>query len=133
MRYVVDASVALTFVLGDEHDGRAERLLGSLKDHSLCVPAIWHAEVVNGLMAAERRRRIDAAGVDDGIARMDALGAEVDVPGPDMLTLRRLATKYRLTAYDAFYLELAARRGMPLATNDHDLAGAAKRGGVALL
>ncbi len=133
MRYVVDASVALSFVLRDEHDERAVRLLGALKDHALCVPAIWRAEVVNGLIQAERRRRIDAAGVDDGIARMSALGAEVDLPGPDMLTLRSLATRFRLSAYDALYLELAVRHGMPLATNDHDLAGAAKRSGVALL
>ena len=133
MRCVVDASVALSFLLRDEGDERTVRLLKSLKDNAPCVPSIWHAEVVNGLMQAERRRRIDAAGVDDGIVRIEALGAEVDDPGPDMLALRRLATTHRLTAYDALYLELAMRRGLPLATNDHDLAGAARRAGVSLL
>lgn len=132
MRYVVDASAALSFLLRDEDDERAARLLVSLKRHAPCVPAIWQAEVVNGLMQAERRLRIDAAGVDAGIVSIQGLGAEVDVGGPDMLSLRRLATQHHLTSYDALYLELAERRGLPLATNDRDLAAAARRAGIVL-
>ena len=42
----------------------------------------------------------------------------------------QLARRYQLSAYDASYLELALRQGLPLATLDQDLQKAAKKAGV---
>ena len=44
-----------------------------------------------------------------------------------------LAREERLTAYDAAYLELAMRLGVPLASKDADLCDAAQRLGVSVL
>ena len=43
-----------------------------------------------------------------------------------------LARAYGLSSYDAAYLELAVRRGLPLATLDKELHKAAKRASVAI-
>jgi predicted nucleic acid-binding protein len=43
-----------------------------------------------------------------------------------------VATQYQLTVYDAAYLELAERTGLPLATLDGELRKAALAAGVAL-
>ena len=43
-----------------------------------------------------------------------------------------LARRHSLTFYDAAYLELAKREGLPLATLDRDLEKAAIAEGVAL-
>jgi predicted nucleic acid-binding protein len=45
----------------------------------------------------------------------------------------QLAERHLLTAYDAAYLELALRLGLPLGTRDKALAGAAQTAGVTLL
>ena len=42
----------------------------------------------------------------------------------------RLARRYKLSAYDASYLELALRLGFPQATIDEELQKAAKKAGV---
>jgi len=130
MRYVGDASVLLGFVLADEHGERADRLLEKLGDDPVCVPALWRTEVLNGLIQAMRRGRLDARGVDDGIAFFERLSVQVDPAVPDMMAVRKLADIHRLTAYDATYLELAARERLPLATNDAALAKAARQQGV---
>jgi predicted nucleic acid-binding protein len=133
MHYVIDASTALGFVFDDEDDDRGVRLLASLAQDTLSVPGIWYAEVVNGLIQAQRRKRIDGAAVDRAIAHFGSLDIRPDAGEPDMLAIRRVADAHRLTAYDAAYLELALRAQLPLATNDSALAKAAKARGVKTL
>ncbi len=53
-------------------------------------------------------------------------------PAGDDAGLMALARKRRLTVYDAAYLELAKREGLPLATLDRELEKAAVAEGVAL-
>jgi predicted nucleic acid-binding protein len=126
MRFVLDASVALTFVLRDEHDDDASRLLASIRRATIIAPAIWRAEVGNGLLNARRRKRIDAAGIAQAIELIDGLDVEIDLRTIDLSAIHRLATLHRLTVYDALYLDLAAREGVGLATHDDDLKRAAR-------
>ena len=92
-------------------------------------------ECANALATAERRGRIDAARVARNVSLLRRLPVAVDVADPaDTLgTTLDLARTHRLTAYDASYLDLALRRGLPLATNDGPLRIAAAAAGVALL
>ena len=133
MNYVIDASIALGFVLPDEDDDRSERFLQTLALDVLCVPCIWHAEVLNGLLSAQRRKRIDAVGLDRGIGYFAMLPIRIDVDPPDLPAIRSLAEAHRLTAYDATYLELAIRQHLPMATGDAALAKAARSHGVKTL
>ena len=130
MRYVLDASVALTFVLRDEHDDAAGAFLTSIRHAVIVAPVIWRAEVLNGLVNAQRRQRIDAKGIKEGIALIDGLGVELDLLPIDLPAIYALAVRYRLCVYDALYLDLAAREGVRLATNDDDLKRAAKAANV---
>ncbi|MGI9024755.1 MAG: type II toxin-antitoxin system VapC family toxin [Burkholderiaceae bacterium] len=130
---MLDASVALTFVLRDEDDDAAARLLSSVRRATIIAPMIWRAEVLNGLLNAQRRKRIDAAGIQQGIALIDGLDVEVDLRPIDLSAIHQLATRYRLTVYDALYLDLAAREGVGLATHDDDLKRAAKAANVTII
>ncbi len=133
MNYVIDASIALGFVLPDEDDDRSDGLLKTLALDVLCVPYLWHAEVLNGLLSAQRRKRIDGAGVDRGIGYFAMLDVRLDSEPPDLPAIRLLAEAHRLTAYDATYLELALRQHLPIATSDAALAKAARSHGVKTL
>jgi predicted nucleic acid-binding protein len=99
------------------------------------APAIWPLEVANGLRSAERRGRIDEREVPAVIRLLATLPIEV-VPISveralgDVLSMARAAG---LSTYDAAYLDLALRRGLPLATADDYLADAARAAGVELL
>ena len=99
------------------------------------VPAIWHLEVANGLQHAIRQRRIDVAfrtGALRDLIDLDiATDTETNVfAWSDTLAL---ADRFRLTPYDASYLELAWRRGLPLASLDSDLRAAGEALGLELL
>jgi predicted nucleic acid-binding protein len=84
---------------------------------------------------AERKGRITARESDAFIADLSKLGVERDHEAPDraFTHLLALCRTHRLTSYDAIYLDLAARRSLPLATLDEDLRKAAKKLGIALL
>ena len=99
------------------------------------VPALWHLELANALAIGERHKRIMPARSSEFIALIGELPIVVDEQTPSLAlgTVLDLARKEGLSAYDASYLELAMRRGVPLATKDSGLARAARRVGVSLL
>lgn len=72
---------------------------------------------------------------DSFLATLNKLNITVDPESSDhiLTDVHRLAVAYRLTSYDASYLELALRRNLPLATLDDELISASKASGVALL
>lgn len=132
MNFVLDASVTLSWAFEDERSQPALEVLERLRQDEAAVASLWPLEVTNGLMAAERRGRLTSADagrflhlvrslpiVIDPVARVRAFEAT-----------RSLARKHRLTAYDAAYLELAVRRGIPLVTLDGELQAAAEAEGV---
>jgi predicted nucleic acid-binding protein len=132
---VIDASVALAWCFRDEFTDAVGRLLEQLRNGAAAVPGLWHLEVANTLALAERRRRITTAESTQLIELLGALDIEVDVETSSRAFTRvlDLAREERLTAYDAAYLELAMRLGLPLASKDRDLCDAAERVGVAVV
>jgi predicted nucleic acid-binding protein len=104
------------------------------EDHAE-VPALWHLELANALAIGQRNKRIMPARSSEFIALIGELPIVVDEQTPSLAlgSVLDLARKEGLSAYDASYLELAMRRGVPLATKDNGLARAAQRVGVSLL
>jgi predicted nucleic acid-binding protein len=132
---VLDASVALSWCFKNEASTVGDRVLERLEAESASVPAIWQLEIANVLALSERRGRITPAKSSEFIALLETLDVVVDDETPSR-TLDRmldLARAERLTAYDAAYLELAMRLGIPLASKDADLCDAAKHLGVNVL
>lgn len=99
------------------------------------VPSLWHLELANALSVGERKGRITPARTSEFIALIGGLPIVIDEQTPSLAlgTVLDLARSERLSAYDASYLELAMRRGIPLAAKDDDLTRAARRVGVTLL
>jgi predicted nucleic acid-binding protein len=133
-RFVLDASVALAWVADASMDAYAAEIELAVKDGSRAVvPVLWQLEVANGLLMAERRKVLTPAEAEQGLFDMErflASGAEVDGTGTRMRQATNLARTHHLTAYDAAYLELALREGLPLATLDKSLRAAAVKAGV---
>jgi len=133
MDWVLDASMALAWALPDEASLQADRFLSRVSARDvLWVPSLWWYEVANALILSERRKRLTEA---DGIQLRELYGMlpiKTDtIIGPDTIErLRNLAREYNLSAYDATYLELALRRGLPLATLDRNLRSATEKAGI---
>lgn len=130
---VLDCSVTMACLFEDEASEASERLLEALADGAVAhVPQLWPLEVSNVLLVAERRGRISAAESAAFWEALRGLRIEVDeqtaTRAPE--TILHLARHYGLSTYDAAYLELAMRRGLPLATHDRKLATAATAAGV---
>lgn len=132
MSFVLDASVAVAWFLGDEDDLRAQAALSRLETDVAEVPHVWHVEVRSALLGAERRRRLPSDEVDDCLRRLRELPVRTDSV-PELDTAFALARARRLNLYDALYLELAQRADAALATLDHALAAAATAEGIPLL
>jgi predicted nucleic acid-binding protein len=132
---VLDASVALAWCFKNEATATADNVLERLATATASVPAIWHLEISNVLVLSERRRRITPADSTEFIALLETLSIHVDEETPSRAFTRvlDLAREERLTVYDAAYLELAMRLGIPLASKDGDLCDAAERLGVSVL
>ena len=132
---VIDASVALRWFLQEEHSPASDHLFAQVAEVGAIVPSLWRLEIANALQVAVRRNRIDRAYRDATIQRAGRLPIDVD-PETDTHAWTRtlhLSERHNITVYDAAYLELALRRGLPLATRDHDLAKAAIASGVTVL
>jgi predicted nucleic acid-binding protein len=135
-RLVLDASVALAWCFPEESSPFTEKLLDMLATGAKALaPAIWPFEVANGLLTAERRKRLTVAQVTSVSQRIALLPITVDPPRlqgafGDILSVAR---QQQLTEYDAAYLELSLREALPLATLDDQLRRAARNVGVALL
>ena len=135
MSLVLDPSLTLCWYFEDERTAAADAVLDQVVDSGAVVPALWRIEVLNAFQTAIRRKRIDAVFRDMALGRLTVMPIAVD-PDTDThtwTTTRDLADRFRLTAYDAVYLELAQRRRLPLATLDQDLRTAGTALGVALL
>jgi predicted nucleic acid-binding protein len=130
--FVLDASVSACWALDDEDDPIGDVALDRADTDGMVVPSLWWFEVRNLLVMAERRNRSTVGKTGSFLAQLRRLDLSIDrLPAEeDIFTLAR---RHRLTVYDSAYLELAVRRGLPLATLDKKLAAAAKSEGVALI
>lgn len=132
---VLDASLALAWVLKGERTPKTEAVLTRTEEFGAVVTSLWPIEIANVLLTHERRKIVTAAD------RQRAIGFYQNLPiTTDEQTATRawgkafdLALAHKLTVYDAGYLELALRAGLPLATLDGALCRAATALGVPVL
>lgn len=132
MSLVLDSSITLAWIYDDETTDAVRQVFEIVGRDGAWVPALWRLEVANALTIGIRRGRIDAGFRDSALADLAVLEIETDPSAerPAWTTTLRLADRFRLTLYDAAYLELAERRSLPLATLDTELCGAAERLGI---
>ena len=130
--FVLDASVAITWLLDDEENPLASAARRRIVDGGAFVPQVWHLVVRNALLVAERRRRISADGATARLRSLNELPIYTDV-NPDLEAVCDLARGHYLAIYDAVYLELAIRRNEALATLDAALVRAATAAGLPLV
>jgi predicted nucleic acid-binding protein len=132
---VLDGSVALSWFFRDEAHPYADAVATRLGRSSAWVPAVWPLKIVNALVTGERRRRSTEAQATQWLEMLSRLPIHVDdrADFSHWREVLRLARNYHLSAYDASYLELALRRGLPLATLDAGLKSAASAAGVQLV
>ncbi len=134
-QYVLDCSVAITWFFDDEFLGSTDALKETLRNGPVIVPMIWQMEIANVLWAAERKQRIKAYHSEKIRHIIGKLPIETDFASESnaLGTLLELAREYEITVYDASYLELSLRHGIPLATLDKKLIAAAQRAGIPVL
>lgn len=133
---VLDASLTLAWFFKDEKTETTDRLLKLIEEDCVInVPAIWYWEITNILLNAQKRKGMANADVEQFIDDLRDFDVIADPVFPDVIfgKVRMLAELNSLTVYDAAYLELALRLGIPLATLDKDLRAAAKKAGIKLL
>jgi predicted nucleic acid-binding protein len=135
-RFVVDASVVLTWCFPDENAELADKVAHMFKKgDSAIAPSFWPHEVLNALLVGEKRKRISAALVRTFLLDLAALPIVLHgLDAADVFTrVRSLSIEHGLTVYDAAYLDLAKASGLPLATLDEDLIRACVSAGVKLV
>ena len=135
MSFVLDNSVTMRWFFGDgklQELAYAGKVLDAMKKTSALVPVTWGLEVANVIAKAEAKSLVTEARSGAFLEMLEGVDIEVDpVTFAHALSdTLQLARRYKLSAYDASYLELALRLGIPLATLDEDLQKAAKKAGV---
>ena len=135
MSFVLDSSATLAWVYPDELTPATKRLSEQVSEVGAFVPTIWRLEIGNNLLLAVRRGRIGNAQRANFLEFLNSVNITVDreTEAVAWTSTMRLAERFRLTLYDACYLELAQRRALPLATLDRDLRGAGKKLGLDML
>jgi predicted nucleic acid-binding protein len=132
---VLDSSATLAWFYANETTPAIRHVFDLLANGGAWVPSLWRLEVANILEMGVRRGRHDIVFLHETLADLSLLPINLD-PETDSQAwgaTARVAHGHRLTLYDAAYLELAQRRGLPLATLDGDLRTAAIAEGVPLL
>jgi predicted nucleic acid-binding protein len=131
---VVDNSVVMSWYFKDETNKYADTVLDKLTGATAVVPSIWPLEVVNVLIVAERQKRLSESDSIRFLTLLSQLPIVVEYEHPEMTKeLLALARAYTLSSYDASYLYLAMRKGLPIATLDNKLIEAARRIEVPIL
>ena len=137
MNFVLDASVTMAWLLGDTKPTDrlyAQKVLNALKDPDTqaAVPTIWALEIANVIVRAEAKHLVSEAQSGAFLEMLSSASINSDHAtfAAALNDTLQLARRYRLSAYDASYLELALRCALPLATLDADLNKAARKAGV---
>jgi predicted nucleic acid-binding protein len=136
-RFVLDASIVLTWCFPDEEAKRAQEVSERIAaGDRVTVPAFWRHEILNALLMGEKRKRLTPELSQAFIADLNRLPVDVDDRATASIVFdatQSLCRKHGLTAYDAAYLEIALRETFALATVDEDLKRAAIAEGVSVL
>ena len=138
MSLVLDNSVAMLWLLPQSNPAGmvlAGKVLDLLQESGAQVPSLWHLEAANVMAKSLRMEKITQAQASTFVALLEALdiGTDGETSLKALHDTLDLARRYKLSAYDAAYLELALRKGLPLATLDAQLRDAAQQAGVPVL
>lgn len=138
MSFVLDNSIVMRWFFGDgkpQELGYARDVLDFMRSANATVPSVWGLEVANVISRAESQGLVTEARSEAFLEMLSGTAIEVDGASSDhaLSSTLNLARRYKLSAYDASYLELALRHGIALATLDADLRKAAKKAGVKIL
>ncbi len=135
MSLILDSSATLAWFYVDEATAAIRQVFDRVAAGGAWVPSLWRVEVANVLEMGIRHGRHDVAFRQASLVELSWLPISLD-PETDRRAWTdtlQLAERHRLTLYDAAYLELAQRRGLPLATLDTELRKAATIERVVLL
>jgi predicted nucleic acid-binding protein len=137
MSFVLDASVALLWLVPQTNQAGveyAEATLKALMRSQAVVPSLWALEVSNVVVKVESKSIVTEADSQRFLALLGRLNIVIDqtTAAQALGDTLNLARRYKLSAYDAAYLELALRMGLPLATLDAGLAKAATTAGITI-
>ena len=131
--FVLDNSVSIAWCFEEQATEYSRAILQAMIDGATAfVPAIWRLEVVNSLVVAERRKKLSPEKSARFLRDLQRFKISDDTDGQAHVfdTVAEQARRYRRSAYDASYLELAKRLDLPLATKDEPLSKAATELGV---
>lgn len=133
-RFVLDASVALGWLIDSPIPAYAVKIQKALLAGArAAVPSLWHLEVANGLLVAERRGFLAGPQVDRAVAALESLVQQAIETRSDLFFIRAAVAdgrSFQLSSYDAHYLDLARSESLPLATLDRALRSACEKAGV---
>ncbi|MDB5438739.1 MAG: hypothetical protein JWM33_1166 [Caulobacteraceae bacterium] len=133
--FVIHPSVLIAWLASNERTSQTDSLLDMAEAKGALAPSLWRYEAANLLSMLRRRRQASEAVVDEMATALPRLRIAVDSETDPRLfgPIYALSVRRNISVYDAAYLDLAARRGLPLATLDHELRKAAHDEGVPLL
>jgi predicted nucleic acid-binding protein len=128
--FILDASVAISWCFpGDptEDTPYSRSVLQGLASNDAVVPEVWPLEIANAIFVSfAKRKRITERQIQEYLTLLKALPVRVE--RQDLwagVGLESLARRLDIAAYDAAYIDLATRTGLPLATADEPLRRAA--------
>lgn len=134
MTFVLDNSVVTGWYLSDQATAYSESIALRLEGAKALVPSLWQLELANVLKTACTRGKLSLDSARQILDALSQLPIEIDAsPTPGQRQMFELAMRYQLSSYDASYLDLAMRHGLPLATQDQQLKKAALAAGVEVL
>lgn len=135
MSLVLDSTLALAWFFRDKQNEAVRDVLHSVARKGAHVPQVWRLEVANGMQAAMRLKLIESWYRDACLADLAALDIEADLGTHEAAFAEtlRIAARFSISVYAASYLELAQRRGLPLATLEAPLKDAASALGLTLI
>ena len=132
MAFVVDNSVVMGWLIERRATPYTRKTLLRVAREAVHASAVWPFELANALFTLQKRELIRVDQADAVLAQARRLDIIVDGDAPTASALIEWSRRTTLTSYDASYLELAARRGWPLATIDGAIQRAAQRLGIRL-
>jgi predicted nucleic acid-binding protein len=134
-RFVLDASIVLTWCFPDEESKKAQEVAERIAAGDRVIVPAWRHEMLNALLVGEKRKRLTPELTQAFIDDLVRLPVDIDIPSSSTVfnLVQALCRKHGLTPYDAAYLEIAMREKNGLATVDQDLRRAAAAEGVELI
>jgi predicted nucleic acid-binding protein len=131
--FILDCSIVMSWCFKDESSNYADNIFEYLRNQmDAWVPALWSLEVSNALWIGERRGRITEANMLFFLDQLSYLPVRVEHHSHAhcFSAILNLSRAHNISSYDAAYLDLAIRKGLPLATLDQKLKTAAQNAKV---